>query len=73
MIISMSGKVSIKISVVLNYVTLEVLEYTLGLGSHVSRIENSDLDYIDHVILEAEDIQRHPAVKEVLGLYEDHY
>ena len=41
-----------------------------GLSDLFPRIENSDLDYIEHVILEAEDIQRHPAVKEVLGLYE---
>ena len=40
-----------------------------GLSDLFPRIENSDLDYIEHVILEAEDIQRHPAVKEVLGLY----
>jgi len=44
-----------------------------GLSDLFPRMDNSTLEYIEHVILEADDIQRHPAVKEVLGLYEDHY
>ena len=44
-----------------------------GLSDLFPRMEDGVLEYIEHVILEADDIQRHPAVKEVLGLYEDHY
>ncbi len=43
-----------------------------GLSDLLPRMENGELDYIERVILEAEDIQRHPAVKEVLDLYENH-
>ena len=44
-----------------------------GLSDLFPRMDNNILEYIEHVILESDDIQRHPAVKEVLGLYEDHY
>ena len=41
-----------------------------GLIDLLPRMEGDVLEYIEHVVLESEDIQRHPAVKEVLGLYE---
>ena len=44
-----------------------------GLSDLLPRMESDVLEYIEHVILESEDIQRHPAVKEVLDLYVDHY
>jgi phosphate starvation-inducible PhoH-like protein len=44
-----------------------------GLSDLFPRIEDGVLEYIEHVVLESEDIQRHPAVKEVLDLYVDHY
>ena len=44
-----------------------------GLSDLFPRMEDGVLEYIEHVVLESEDIQRHPAVKEVLKLYEDHY
>ena len=40
-----------------------------GLIDLIPRIEGTELQYLDHVMLESEDIQRHPAVKEVLDLY----
>ena len=40
-----------------------------GLSDIIYRIEDKDLQYIEHVILGAEDVQRHPVVKEVLDLY----
>lgn len=40
-----------------------------GLIDLIPRMEGVDLQYLDHVTLESEDIQRHPAVKEVLNLY----
>ncbi len=40
-----------------------------GLSDLLYRIEDKDLEYIEHVILGAEDVQRHPVVKEVLDLY----
>ena len=44
-----------------------------GLSDLLPRMEGDVLEYIEHVVLESEDIQRHPAVKEVLDLYVDHY
>jgi phosphate starvation-inducible PhoH-like protein len=44
-----------------------------GLSDLLPRMESDVLEYIEHVVLESEDIQRHPAVKEVLDLYVDHY
>jgi len=44
-----------------------------GLSDLLPRMEGDVLEYIEHVVLETEDIQRHPAVKEVLDLYVDHY
>ena len=40
-----------------------------GLIDLIPRIEDADMKYLEHVTLESEDIQRHPAVKEVLDLY----
>ncbi len=44
-----------------------------GLSDLLPRMDGDVLEYIEHVVLESEDIQRHPAVKEVLDLYVDHY
>jgi len=44
-----------------------------GLSDLLPPMEGDVLEYIEHVVLDTEDIQRHPAVKEVLDLYVDHY
>jgi phosphate starvation-inducible PhoH-like protein len=41
-----------------------------GLIDLITRADIVNLEYIEHVILTTDDIQRHPAVKEVLKLYE---
>ena len=40
-----------------------------GLNDLFYRLSDKDLEYIDHVIMTGEDIQRHPAIVEVLKLY----
>jgi phosphate starvation-inducible PhoH-like protein len=40
-----------------------------GLNDFIYRLSGRDLEYIDYVKMTGEDIQRHPAIKEVLGLY----
>ena len=40
-----------------------------GLNDLFHRLSDKDLEYIDHVIMTGEDIQRHPAIVEVLKLY----
>jgi len=40
-----------------------------GLIDLLPRIEDADMKYLEHIMLESEDIQRHPAVLEVLRLY----
>lgn len=40
-----------------------------GLNDFIYRIGGRELEYIDYVKMTGEDIQRHPAIKEVLGLY----
>jgi phosphate starvation-inducible PhoH-like protein len=40
-----------------------------GLSDILFRMDEKELEYIEKVILEGEDIHRHPAVKEVLHLY----
>tara|TARA_B110001452_G_scaffold77014_1_gene62647 strand:- start:488 stop:1090 length:603 start_codon:yes stop_codon:yes gene_type:complete len=40
-----------------------------GLSDIVKRIKGLDLKYIEHVIMDDEDILRHPAVAEILKLY----
>jgi phosphate starvation-inducible PhoH-like protein len=40
-----------------------------GLADVVKRINGLDLEYIEHVIMDDEDILRHPAVAEILKLY----
>ena len=42
---------------------------TNGLEDLFFRISEKDLQYIDHILFDNEDIQRHPAVGEVLSLY----
>lgn len=44
-----------------------------GLHDIVERLEDyrEQLKYIDYIVLEGEDVERHPAVKEVLGIYEN--
>lgn len=40
-----------------------------GLVDLFFKISEKDLEYIDHILFENEDIQRHPAIKEVLSIY----
>src|SRR5210317_1942029 len=40
-----------------------------GLADLVKRIKGLELEYIEHVIMDDEDILRHPAVAEILKLY----
>ena len=40
-----------------------------GLADLVKRIKGLDLEYIEHVIMDDEDILRHPAVAEILKIY----
>jgi phosphate starvation-inducible PhoH-like protein len=40
-----------------------------GLVDLIYRMSDQELEYLDHIVLSDEDIQRHPAVKEILGLY----
>jgi phosphate starvation-inducible PhoH-like protein len=42
---------------------------TNGLQDLFYRISEKDLEYIDQILFENEDIQRHPAVSEVLSIY----
>jgi phosphate starvation-inducible PhoH-like protein len=42
---------------------------TNGLEDLFFRISEKDLEYIDNIIFANEDIQRHPAVSEVLSIY----
>ena len=43
-----------------------------GLSEFLFRLDgySEQLEYIEHIILEAEDIQRHPAVQEVCGVFQ---
>jgi phosphate starvation-inducible PhoH-like protein len=40
-----------------------------GLNDLFYRLSDKELEYIDHIIMTGEDIQRHPAIVEVLKLY----
>ena len=40
-----------------------------GLVDLIHRMSDQELEYLDHIVLGDEDIQRHPAVKEILGMY----
>lgn len=40
-----------------------------GLADLIHRMSDQELEYLDHIVLGEDDIQRHPAVKEVLGIY----
>ena len=40
-----------------------------GLADLVKRIKGLELEYIEHVIMDEDDILRHPAVAEILKLY----
>ena len=42
---------------------------TNGLLDLFGKVSDKDLEYIDHIVFSDEDIQRHPAVKEVLSIY----
>ena len=42
---------------------------TNGLKDLFERISDKDLEYLDHIVFSNEDIQRHPAVCEVLSIY----
>ena len=41
-----------------------------GLADLLPRLDETELQFIEHVTLDMEDIQRHPAVREVLQLYD---
>jgi phosphate starvation-inducible PhoH-like protein len=47
----------------------DIFSRTNGLEDLFSRISDKELEYIDQVIFSNEDIQRHPAVSEVLSVY----
>jgi phosphate starvation-inducible PhoH-like protein len=40
-----------------------------GLCNFFQKISDREFEYIDYVTLEGEDVQRHPAIKEVLSIY----
>ena len=40
-----------------------------GLVDLIYRMSDQELEYLDHIVLSDEDIQRHPAVREILGMY----
>lgn len=40
-----------------------------GLVDLIHRMSDRELEYLDHIVLGEEDIQRHPAVREILGMY----
>jgi phosphate starvation-inducible PhoH-like protein len=42
---------------------------TNGLWDLFGKVSGKELEYIDHIVFSDEDIQRHPAVKEVLSIY----
>ena len=42
---------------------------TNGLKDLFERIDNKEFEYLDHIVFSNEDIQRHPAVGEVLSIY----
>ena len=47
------------------------IKYGLGgLSDLVPRLEGKELEYLEHVVLEKQDVQRHPVVKEILDIYQ---
>lgn len=40
-----------------------------GLVDLIHRMSDQELEYLDHIVLGEEDIQRHPAVREILSIY----
>jgi phosphate starvation-inducible PhoH-like protein len=40
-----------------------------GLVDLIHRMSDRELEYLDHIVLGVEDIQRHPAIKEILSIY----
>lgn len=40
-----------------------------GLFDLVRRLDNKELEYLDRIVLENTDVQRHPAVQEILNIY----
>lgn len=46
------------------------LQFTLnGLTDLLQKLTDRDLEYIDHMMLTSEDVQRHPSINEVLSIY----
>ncbi|MCS7317760.1 MAG: PhoH family protein [Candidatus Dojkabacteria bacterium] len=43
---------------------------TNGLFDLIEKIENRELKYIEHIKFSKDDIQRHPAIKEILDIYD---
>ena len=47
------------------------LKYGLGgLSDLVPRLNGKELEYLEHIVLENQDVQRHPVVKEILDIYQ---
>lgn len=42
-----------------------------GLSDLVPRLEGKELKYLEHIVLENQDVQRHPVVKEILDIYQN--
>ena len=40
-----------------------------GLVDLIHRVDRQELEFLEHIMLTDEDIHRHPAVKEILGIY----
>lgn len=41
-----------------------------GLSDLVPRLNGKELEYLEHIVLENRDVQRHPVVKEILDIYQ---
>ena len=41
-----------------------------GLSDIIPRLEGKELEYLEHIVLENQDVQRHPVVKEILDIYQ---
>ena len=40
-----------------------------GLVDLIHRMSDQEMEYLDHIVLSEEDIQRHPAIREILSIY----
>ncbi len=47
----------------------DICPHTNGLSDLISKISNTELEYIDHILFNDDDVQRHKAIREVLKLY----